>query len=113
MSNYKKTYVGGAWKKEYGDGVQYLSVSLELDKLFEANGGATNGKVNLAIYKRTREKTNPKQPDYDLVFSEKQGADQSRGASAPLPLDDDIPFAWIVPFVLPATGLLAAMLSWT
>lgn len=92
MSKPDRFEVGGAWKKESGNGVQYLSVSLDLDKLIEANGGATNGKCNLAIFKRTREKTNPKQPDYDLLFSQRQGAAQARRADGPETLEEDIPF---------------------
>jgi hypothetical protein len=51
-----------------------------------------------------------------------KGAPQKAAARAPQPppppvedeLDDsDIPFAWILPFVLPLTGAFAAMSTWT
>lgn len=89
--------VGAAWKKESQSGLKYLSVSLNLDKLMEATGGLTNGKVNLALFAKKGEKTKDTQPDYDLVYSppsSSSGMRQQRRAAEPVSelTDDDIGF---------------------
>lgn len=82
--------VGAAWKKQAASGLTYLSVSLNLDKLMEATGGLTNGKVNLALFAK-KNKSKDSQPDYDLVYSPRQGAKQAETRDEP-DLDDPLPF---------------------
>jgi len=88
--------VGAAWNKRNDKG-EFMSVSLDLDALTALRGGEIGGKVDLNLYPITFEKTNPKAPDHRLLFYPRRSSDiatprRPERASAPLPLDDDIPF---------------------
>jgi uncharacterized protein (DUF736 family) len=79
--------VGALWKKSNERG-RYLSVSLDIDKLLELNGGAT-GKVNLVAYPIAGEKANPNAPDLRLKFYAKKGPAPQRKVRVE---EDEIPF---------------------
>jgi hypothetical protein len=88
----KGNEVGAAWAKTSGNGIKYLSVSLDLDRLMAVTHNQTNGKINLALFKKKGEKTKDTQPDFDLVFSPRQGARQAPSSDVSDESEGDIPF---------------------
>jgi hypothetical protein len=72
--------VGAAWKKRNDKG-DYLSVSLDVDKLLKLSGGET-GQLSLNMY--PIQSDHPKAPDYSLKFYPKAGV----STRAPRPLND-------------------------
>lgn len=57
--------VGAGWRKRSKKNVDYISISLDVDRLLELSGGAT-GKLNLVCFLNTS--SNPKAPDFQLMY---------------------------------------------
>lgn len=53
--------IGACWKRKSKDGKQYLSGQIDL----------ITSKLNIVLFKNDK-KTNPKQPDYNIVLSEER-----------------------------------------
>ena len=95
----KQIYVEGrvqTRKYQDKDGNDKYSTEIRADRIVLLGGKSGGG--------ARRERTN------EQVTSEAEEPQQAQPAASDQNWDDDIPFAWLLPFVLPLTGLLGIAL---
>lgn len=102
MSDYKKDPldIGALWVKTSGRG-DYMTGKLEID-------GQT---INVVCFKNDRKQPGSKQPDWRVMKSKpREETAQDQRAVVDV-TDAEIPFAWLMPLILPALGLLGSLVA--